>query len=189
MKRFNFPLDRVRKWRQDQAEIEEMRLQQIYAEMRAIEADRKALVEEAGRSRRAVLAQHYMTALDLSSLEAFHEYAVEQLRRLDTKRREVETRIQEQQARVLEAHRSFQLLDGLRDRALVSWTAARDKEQEELAAELFLAKRSREDRELATGRREGRTYRNDKPPELLRPGQGSRGVQESGSRGVRESRS
>jgi hypothetical protein len=147
MKRFNFSLERVRKWRQDQAGIEEMKLQQLYTEMRAVEADRKALVEESDRSRRAVLAQHYVTAQDLSSLEAFHEYALEQLRRLDTKRREVETHIQAQQARVLEAHRSFQLLDGLRDRALVSWTAAHNKEQEELAAELFLARRSRGDRE------------------------------------------
>jgi hypothetical protein len=159
MKRFNFPLDRVRNWRHDQAEIEEMRLRQMYTEMRAVEADRKALVEEADRSRRAVLAQHYVTALDLSSLEAFHEYAVEQLRRLDAKRREVETRIQEQQVRVLEAHRSFQLLDGLRDRALVSWTAARDKEQEELAAELFLAKRSQEIRESRRqGARQSRSH-------------------------------
>ena len=40
----------------------------------------------------------------------------------------------EQQARVLEAHRRFQLLDKLHSRTLLSWTAARDKEQEEMAA-------------------------------------------------------
>ena len=38
MKRFGFPLERVRKWRQDQAELEEMRLRQLYAELRTAEA-------------------------------------------------------------------------------------------------------------------------------------------------------
>jgi hypothetical protein len=141
MKRFRFPLDRVRKWRQDQAELEEMRLRQFYAEMRAAEADRQATLDEDDRSRRAVLVRQYVAAEDLSALEAFKKYAMEHVRRLDVRRRALSAAIGEQHARVLEAHRSVRLLDGLHDRALLGWTAARDKEQEELAAELFLAKR------------------------------------------------
>src|SRR5258708_5069175 len=144
MRRFSFPLERVRKWRQDRAEMEEMRLRQLYAETRTVEADRKTIVDEAVRSGRAVLAQRYVTSQDLSALAAFKEYAAEQIRRLDVKLVKLAAGIREQQALVLETNRDFQLLDGLRDRALLSWTAARDKEQEELAAELFLAKRSHE---------------------------------------------
>jgi hypothetical protein len=144
MKRFHFPLERVRKWRRDQAELEEMRLRQLYAEILSAEADRKAIVEEDERSRRAIIGRQYVTAQDLSALEAFKQYALEQVRRLDVKRKDLAASIGEQQARVLEAHRSFQLLDRLHGRALRSWTAARDKEEEELAAELYLARRSRE---------------------------------------------
>jgi hypothetical protein len=154
MKRFRFPLERVRKWRQDQARLEEMRLRQLYSEMRAAEAERKAIVEESESSRRAVIGRQCVTAEELSSLEAFKKYAAEQVRRLDARRRALAASIEEQQARALEAHRSFQLLDGLHDRALNSWAAARDKEQDELAAELFLARwsqRVRESRSLEGG--------------------------------------
>src|SRR5258708_27789289 len=86
MRRFSLPLERVRKWRQDRAEMEEMRLRQLYAETRTVEADRKTIVDEAVRSRRAVLAQRYVTSQDLSALAAFKEYAAEQDRHLDVKR-------------------------------------------------------------------------------------------------------
>jgi len=146
MKRFHFALERVRKWRQDQADIEEMRLQHLHTEMRALDKHRKEIVEEADRSRRAVLAQHYVTSEDLGALDAFREYTAEQLRRLDAKKAVLAPRIAEQKERMLEAHRGFQLVDGLRDRALLAWTAALDKEQETLAAELHLAGRIRESR-------------------------------------------
>jgi hypothetical protein len=141
MKRFRFPLERVRNWRHGQAEMEEMRLGQLYAEMRTAEADRQAIVEEDERSRRTVIGRRYVTAQDLMSLEALKKHAAEQVRRLDARRRALAAGIAEQQTRVLEAHRSLQLLDGLRGRALRSWTTARDKEEEELAAELYLARK------------------------------------------------
>jgi len=143
MKRFNFRLDQVRKWRQDQAELEEMRLQQLYSELRVLEARRKSIAAEADISRRKLVAQQSVTAEELSFLEAFRAYANEQIRQLSLKEREMEVRIKEQRRLLMEAHRRFQLLDGLRDKAMVTWTAACDKEQEEVAAELFLAKRNR----------------------------------------------
>jgi hypothetical protein len=167
MKRFRFPLDRVRKWRQDQAGLEEMRLRQLYAEIRAAEADRQATLDEDERSRRAVLHRQYVAAEDLSSLEAFKKYAVEHIRRLDVRRRALSATIVEQQARVLEAHRSVRLLDGLHDRALLGWTAARDKEQEELAAELYLARWSRG---VGDSQLKGQAYRAGKAAQAAAPG-------------------
>ena len=143
MKRFNFRLDQVRKWRQDQAELEEMRLQQLYRQLRALEVRRKEIAAEADSSRRALVVQQSVTAEELSFLEAFRAYANDQIRQLGEKEREMEVRIKEQRQCLLEAHRRSQLLDGLRDKALVTWTAECNKEQEEVAAELFLAKRNR----------------------------------------------
>ena len=49
----------------------------------------------------------------------------------------------EQLSRVIEARRKFELLDRLREAALNEWQAAVNKEQEDLAAELFLARSRR----------------------------------------------
>ncbi len=52
----------------------------------------------------------------------------------------------EQRQRVIEARRQAELLDRLHDQACKAWSAASDKEQETLAADLFLAKAVRERR-------------------------------------------
>ena len=143
MKRFSFRLDQVRRWREDQAELEELRLQQLHSELHAIEEARHEIETEASESRRKVLAQQSVTAEELNTLEAFHEYAKHEIERLKVKGQEVEVHLEQQRQRVLDAHRSFQLLDGLRDKALSAWTSARNREQEELGAELYLGRLGR----------------------------------------------
>ena len=139
MKRFNFRLEQVRKWRQEQADAEEMRLGQLNAERLRNQELQREITAAAEESQRKVLAQASVTAEDLGSLEAFHDYAQHEVHRLQAQEAQIDKRIVEQRQKALEAHRSFQLLDGLRDKALLTWTAARDKEQDELGAELYLA--------------------------------------------------
>lgn len=143
MKRFRFPLERVKKWREDQAGLEEMRLQTLYSEIGNLEAEQRRIAAETEQSCRGILRQAAVSAQELSTLEDYRLYAARESRRIAARRRDVEARIVEQRRRVLDARRKCQLLDGLRDKALISWTAAQDKEQEDLAAELFLAKRQR----------------------------------------------
>jgi len=143
MKRFQFRLEQVRRWRQNQAELEEMRLERLHNELRALEAAQREIATAAERSRRTVLAQPAVTSEELGSLESLHEYAKHETRRLKGKEQEVKAHVAEQRQRVLEAHRRFELLDGLHGKALAGWVAARDKEQEELGAELFLSKLAR----------------------------------------------
>ena len=144
MKRFAFRLEQVRKWREDQAALQEMRLQKLYAELHAAEMERARLETESERLRRSVLSQKAAPADDFALLERDREYAAREIPRIEAKKRDLQGRIREQRQRVIEAHRGFRLLDSLRDKALLAWTAARDKEQEELAAELHLAKRNRD---------------------------------------------
>jgi flagellar biosynthesis chaperone FliJ len=143
MKRFSFRLEQVRKWRQNQTELEEMRLERLHNELHALEAAQREIATAAERSRRTVLAQSAVTAEELGSLESLHKYAKHELRRLKGQEQAAKARVAEQRQRVLEARRRFELLDGLHDKALAGWTAARDKEQEELGAELFLSKLAR----------------------------------------------
>ncbi len=144
MKRFQFPLERVRKWRQEESELQEMRLRPLCDDLRAIESEQRELASEVDRCRRNVLTQTAVPSEDLAALEKFREYAVRQSRRLEAKRREARARVEEQRQRVIEAHRRFELLERLRAKALTSWTVERDKDQEQLAAELYLAKLGRE---------------------------------------------
>ena len=67
MKRFDFPLERVRRWRREQASLEELKLQQFRAEMaglqaaqRQIEIDRAAIRTasiDAGLRRSALIGE------------------------------------------------------------------------------------------------------------------------------------
>jgi hypothetical protein len=68
------------------------------------------------------------------------------MRDFDNQERRCEARIIEQRNQVMEARRQFELLDRLRQKLYEEWRAAGNKEQEELAAELFLAKSVRERR-------------------------------------------
>ena len=144
MKRLQFPLDRVCKWRHDQVELEELKLQQLYARLRVAEDAFQALLRDQEANEKAVLSKGAVYAEDLTSLESFRYYVQHKKVEMEAFRRQMEMHIAKQQEVLLEAHRRFRLLDGLRGKALVTWTAARDKETEELAAELFLAKRNRE---------------------------------------------
>jgi hypothetical protein len=65
-------------------------------------------------------------------------------RALDQIRCQQEEKIAAQRERVIEARRKFELLQRLQQSALLQWKAAFNKEQEEVASELFLAKMNRD---------------------------------------------
>ncbi|HEV3145726.1 MAG TPA: hypothetical protein VGZ47_17695 [Gemmataceae bacterium] len=85
-----------------------------------------------------------MRPLELESLDSFRLYVRGRVRDLESQERQCEAKIVEQRNHVLEARRQFELLERLREKALTEWRAAGNKEQEEMAAELFLAKSIRE---------------------------------------------
>jgi flagellar export protein FliJ len=143
MKRFHFPLERVRRWRLEQLNLEQIKLQQVLAERRSL-ADAKRLVQdELAKSEQGVLTQPTLAGMELQQLDSFRIHVQGRIRNLETREREWETRVAEQRGRLLEARRRFELLDGLRDTTLAKWHKAADLEQETLAGELFLAKSTR----------------------------------------------
>jgi hypothetical protein len=143
MKRFDFPLERVRRWRREQASLEELKLQQLRAEMAGLQAAQRQIETDRAQSEQQVLTQAYVDPLLLVSLDSYRQHTAGQVRQLESRGQQCEAKIQEQLNRVIEARRKFELLERLRQAALDEWQAAVDKEQEDLAAELFLAKSSR----------------------------------------------
>ncbi len=74
MKRFTFPLSRVMDWRRMQARAEELKLEQLYAEMRGIDAREAELDEERSGSERALIAARESTGEEMAALGAFQRF-------------------------------------------------------------------------------------------------------------------
>lgn len=140
MKRFRFPLETARRWRLEQLGFQELKLRQILTEKQALESAKQQIAREASLSTQGVLGQSSMPAAELENLDSFRQYSRGRVRHLENQQKQCESRIIEQRDKVLEARRQFELLDRLRQKAWNQWRAAGNKEQEEMAAELFLAK-------------------------------------------------
>jgi flagellar export protein FliJ len=143
VKRFDFPLERVRRWRREQASVEELKLQQFRSELDRVEASKREIEADAARSAQQVFAQASIEPLELTSLESYRLHLRQRTRELENLERQFEARVVEQRNRVIEARRQFELLDHLHDKAFGEWRAAADKEYEDMASELFLAKSTR----------------------------------------------
>jgi hypothetical protein len=142
MKRFNFPLDRVRRWRQEQVNVEELKLQQLRAELERLAVSKRLIQDELSKMQRQVLGQASIQSNELAALDSYRIYIRGRIRGLENREWERGTKLIEQRAKVIEARRRFELLEQLRKKSLGTWKTALDKEQEDLAAELFLARRA-----------------------------------------------
>jgi flagellar export protein FliJ len=140
MKAFRFPFERIREWRGQQLEIEEARLQRLFAERNALRARRAELDRQRLAEEQALRAPAVAQAEELAALDAFARYVIAEKKRLGEAEAECERRIEAQQAAVLEARRRVELLDRLKEKQLSEWRREFDREQENLAGELFLAK-------------------------------------------------
>ena len=146
MKRFEFPLEIVRRWRQELVAIQELKLRQIIGEKAGLSAARRQIETEGRETVQQVLQQASIAPLELESLDSFRHYVRGRIRDFEQQESRCDARIIEQRNQVLEARRQFELLDRLRQKSYGEWIAAGNKELEELAAELFLAKTIRERR-------------------------------------------
>ncbi len=142
MKRFLFPLETARQWRNRQAEIEELRLQQLFVEKQRYQDRRGALDEELEKERRLV-SDGPVDVRQFLALDQFGAFVSREQQRLSAAIADCERRIETQRAALMEARRRFELIDRLKEKALGEWSAAGAKEQEDLAAELYLMRRPR----------------------------------------------
>lgn len=139
MKRFRFRLESVLKWRQLQLELEEEKLQERFTELRGLEQRAAAL--EAGKveAERTVLGAKTVEAGELAALDAHRRWVAAQRERLARAVQDCQKRIEEQRGRVRKAEQNLKLLEKLKERRLVQWTAAVEKEYQALAEEVYLA--------------------------------------------------
>lgn len=144
MKKLQFSLESARRWQEKQFEIEEARLQQVNAGLNQVRAQRKLLENSILEEGRRVSNAPVVAAPELALITQLHDFAGRETRRLAAQESTWEKRLAEQQQRLTAARKKLELLNRLRERAQVEWRNAFAKEQEDLAAELFLAKRARQ---------------------------------------------
>jgi|GEM_PF-1213657 len=149
MKKFSFALDRVLDFRRQVEEIERSRLA-------ALAAQRSLLLEEAQEKRRQSRAVR-LTPFSRSTFPALDlQYAYNYANWLERSREaalgraeRVEQRRREQMGIVIEARRKTRLLEILRAKKLARHSQASGREQENLIADLHLAKLTRESADCA----------------------------------------
>lgn len=150
MKRFQFPLDRVLRYRQMQAEAEEARLQAQLARLGELDGQIAGLEREGLRTQDAVRQTLAVNCEVLpGQLATYPGYRLVLARGkqglLEERRRRV-PEVEKQRLAVLNAYRAREVLQRARLEAHRRWQAEYTKEMDATAGELYLSKWKRRSR-------------------------------------------
>ncbi|MEO7649231.1 MAG: hypothetical protein ABIZ80_02105 [Bryobacteraceae bacterium] len=141
MKRFQFDLTRVLDWRRQQLELEQVKLEPMLGEL-SVRKSRIAQCEAERRElRRPVAFSGSAEAQDLAAAERYWLHLGGRSRNLAAELAACEQRILQQRERIARARQRLRLLEQLEQRRRDEWQTGVDREQEALAAELYLARR------------------------------------------------
>ncbi len=140
MKRYEFSLAGVLRLRVQQAEATEAQLALLYAELQTIQTQQQNFLDELQKDEAELLSPNRPIAGEsLVQMDAYRRWATIERRRQAQTAAQCIARIQEQNARVIEAKRNQQLLEKLRDRTRRRWELDSAREEQALAEEAFLS--------------------------------------------------
>jgi len=144
MKIFRFPLQRVLEWRALQLRVEEERLAGLQQQLASLLELREKLAAERSRSESHLFASGTAAGSDLQSWALYQARLAKQQELLKTHLAQCEKLIVEQRQRLLKARTDHRVLEKLKERRWRQWVYLNDRELEETAAEVYLAKWPRE---------------------------------------------
>lgn len=140
MKKFEFPLGRVMDFRRTQARLEEIKLESLYAGLRAIDTRETALVQQRAQSENALKSAASVTGEDLAAFSAFAVAMKQEQTRLEKARSECRKRIDAQLAVLTAKRREVKLLEHLKEQRFEKWEKEMFKEIDQQADEAYLSK-------------------------------------------------
>ena len=140
MKKFAFPLARVMHFRDMQARLEEIKLEGMYAELRAIDARKTSLRDEHDQSEKSLKSSAAVTGLELELHDSFLQSVRIESEKLDSSRAACQKKIEAQMAVVTSKRRDVKLLEKLKEQRFEKWQAEMFKEIDQQAEEAYLAK-------------------------------------------------
>lgn len=140
MKAFEFTLQRMLEFRRQQAESERSSLQRLFAQLKAFEDEQTALGSEIEEARTGVAGLTCVEGQHLAALASFQCHVGRKSKEIDRLKAELAPHIERQRLAVVDSDRNVKLLERLREQKHREWTAGRDKEIDELAADSYLAR-------------------------------------------------
>jgi flagellar export protein FliJ len=140
MKTFRFPLDRALHIRRTQHEVEQAKLQKLIREREQIALRTNAVRAEAANIRRTLSLQPMLAAGEVSTMPDYQRGAAQKLVKLENQKQGLSKCILDQQRLTLEAERKVKLLERLRSQRFEEWNSEMEKEQENFAADAYLAR-------------------------------------------------
>jgi len=147
MKTFRFPLQRVLEWRALQLRVEEEKLAGLQQHLASLFQTREKLASARDRSEAHLFASGAAAGSDLQSWALYPARLAKQQELLKTQLAQCEKLIVEQRQRLLKARTDHRVLERLKERRWRQWVYLNDREVEDNAAEVYLAKWGREDLE------------------------------------------
>ena len=140
MKRYAFSLAGVLRLRVQQAEAAEAQLAFLYAELQTIQARQKEFIDQLQKDEAELFNPNRVLAGEsLVQMDTYRRWATVERRRQAQVAAQCIARLQEQNARVIEAKRNQQLLEKLRDRTRQRWELDSAREEQALAEEAFMS--------------------------------------------------
>jgi hypothetical protein len=140
MKKFSFPLGRVMEFRRMQARVEEVKLEGLYAGLRAIDSREAVVTQQASQAEKALKSQAFVTGHDLELFSSYQLARKDEQKRIDKVRAECRKRIEAQLAVVAVKRREVKLLEKLKDQRFEKWEKEIFKEIDQQAEENYLSK-------------------------------------------------
>ncbi|HEX6546404.1 MAG TPA: hypothetical protein VF023_08865 [Bryobacteraceae bacterium] len=117
MKAFEFRLQRVADYRQQQLDLEKSRLHTLSSQMQRLEDEDKSLQRQRNDAEQNIAGRgERLTGEDVMALAGFHEYVARRTKEIHQQKIELAAKIDKQRTVVVEAERKVKLLDRLKDR-------------------------------------------------------------------------
>jgi flagellar FliJ protein len=136
MKRFQFSLDRVLNFRRLQADAEQAKLIRLEQELAAVDAEIRSL-RDAFRAAIQTVSTH---PADRAELGRYRMIVESQTLKLQSRRREIENRVQLQRQLFTKALQAAEVLARLKEKQYTQWQKGLQKELDNLAMDSFLAR-------------------------------------------------
>jgi len=140
VKKFTFPLGRVMDFRRIEQRLEEIKLETLYAGLRAMDTREAALIQKRVQSEKSLKSAASATGEELQIFNAYGLAMKEEIKRMEKTRAECRKRIEAQLAVVTAKRREVKLLEKLKEQRFEKWEKEMFKEIDNQAEEAYLAK-------------------------------------------------
>ncbi len=140
MKNFQFDLQRILAFRHTRLTEEERKLKLVQMELKAVDQQLEELLRVRDRSAIALTSAAELRGEDLRMLAGFKARLKRSELALRQKRSLCVQKLRRQQEAYLASRRDHRLLEELRKRRFAEWQQAANRELDELASDLFLAR-------------------------------------------------